>query len=179
MVNEEQVKKKYGLVDGEDLINQMRPHFMCVLPQILLWVGVLVVTGVGLWFFSTLDSPISTNAGWITVGVVVVLLTAVTAKQFIWWLTTRYVFTNRRIITRSGLLFIKGETIPLNRIQSIQFEKTFVDRILGAGQLLVDSAAENDIVIKYVTHPEEIQRNIYAEVSRQEGEGFSPRNANL
>ncbi len=147
----------------------MRPHFMCALPQIVLTVlGVLAL--IPLIFFMR----VSFNASWIAIAWVVfgVLggLAIATMKKVVWWQTTRYVFTDHRIVVRAGLWSIKGDTIPLNRVQALQFEETLFDRILGSGRLLIDSAAENDIVIKYVKRAEEIKHEVYVQIDRKEDE---------
>lgn len=163
------IQKKFGFVDGEQLIEYMRPHFMCALPQIVL-TSVGVIALIPLIIFMRM----SFNASWVAIAWVVfgVLggLAIATAKKIVWWQTTRYVFTDHRIIVRTGLFSIKGDTIPLNRVQALQFEKTLFDRILGSGRLLIDSAAENDIVIKYVKRAEEIKHEIYAQIDRKEDE---------
>lgn len=144
----------------------MRPHLMCALPQIVLTVlGVLTL--IPLIFFMR----VSFNASWIAIAWVVFGgLAIATMKKIVWWQTTRYVFTDHRIIVRTGLFSIKGDTIPLNRVQALQFEKTLFDRVLGSGRLLIDSAGENDIVIKYVKRAEEIKHEIYAQIDRREDE---------
>ena len=58
------------------------------------------------------------------------------------WLTTTYTFTNRRLITRTGLLTRRGHDIPLNRISDIAYEKGLVDRIFGCGTLIISDASE-------------------------------------
>lgn len=163
------VGKKFGFVDGERLIEYMRPHFMSALGQIVL---AFVVIGalVPLVMLLRLTFEMSwTAVSWI-VGAVIFLLLLAVAKKIIWWLTTRYVFTTHRIIVRTGLFNIKGDTVPLNRIQVLQFEKTLFDRILGSGRLIIDSAGENDVVIKYVRDAEAIKNEIYSQIRHSEDE---------
>jgi uncharacterized membrane protein YdbT with pleckstrin-like domain len=61
---------------------------------------------------------------------------------FLRWLLTTYTFTNRRLITRSGILTRRGHDIPMNRISDISYEKSLVDRVLGCGTLVVSDASE-------------------------------------
>ena len=79
-----------------------------------------------------------------------------------------YLFTDQRIITRTGLFKIDGETIPLNKINSISFSKTLIERLYGSGSLVIESAARNEAVIKHVRGAENIQREIYELMSKVE-----------
>lgn len=167
-----EIQKKFGFVQGEQLIEYMRPHFMCALPQIVLTtLGLLALIPLILFMRMSFAAPWVVIA-WTVFGVLGGLAIA-TAKKIVWWQTTRYVFTDHRIVVRTGLFNIKGDTIPLNRVQALQFEKTLFDRILGSGRLLIDSAGENDIIIKYVKGAEEIKHEIYAQIDRREGENGS------
>ena len=61
---------------------------------------------------------------------------------FLRWLLTTYTFTNRRLITRTGILTRRGHDIPMNRISDIAYEKSVVDRVFGCGTLVVSDASE-------------------------------------
>ena len=61
---------------------------------------------------------------------------------FLKWLSTTYAFTNRRLITRSGVLSRRGHDIPVHRISDVAFERGLMDRFLGCGTLIVSDASE-------------------------------------
>ena len=64
-------------------------------------------------------------------------------KPFLRWLTTTYTVTNRRMITRTGILSRRGHDIPLHRISDVAYERGLWDRLLGCGTLLVADASEH------------------------------------
>jgi uncharacterized membrane protein YdbT with pleckstrin-like domain len=61
-------------------------------------------------------------------------------RPIVSWLTTRYVLTNERLITRRGWIAKSGIEIPLENITNVNFSQTAIERMLGAGDLLVESA---------------------------------------
>ena len=76
---------------------------------------------------------------WVVVAAILVWFVV---KPFLDWLLTTYTFTNRRLITRTGILTRRGHDIPMNRISDISYEKSLVDRIFGCGTLVVSDASE-------------------------------------
>ena len=76
----------------------------------------------------------------LAVGVVVLLTFA--AKPFLNWFFSTYTLTNRRLITRHGVLTRTGRDIPLMRINDVSYEHGLIDRMLGCGTLLIESAGE-------------------------------------
>ena len=79
-------------------------------------------------------------------------------KPFLDWLLTTYTFTNRRLITRTGILTRRGHDIPMNRISDIAYEKGLIDRIFGCGTLVVSDASEQGRVeLQDIPHVEQAQ----------------------
>jgi uncharacterized membrane protein YdbT with pleckstrin-like domain len=56
---------------------------------------------------------------------------------------TRWVVTNRRLVSLSGVFNQKTITTGLERIQDVHYTRTFWDRIIGTGSLDVDTASEH------------------------------------
>lgn len=157
------------LVPGERILWTMRPHWI-ILVFPTLW-GVLatamyalVMTGLNNVVPDRSSAPF---VDWVIFGVYAVTLLRYTAKGYVDWFTTRYTFTNQRVITRSGLIVINGETLPLDKVHSIQFKKTLLERLFGSGSLTIESAAENDAIIRNVTRAEEVHADLYAEIAQR------------
>jgi uncharacterized membrane protein YdbT with pleckstrin-like domain len=96
--------------------------------------------------------------------VVVALLVLVvgTLMPFLRWVTTHYVVTDRRIITRRGIIARSGRDMPLSRVNDISFSHTVWERILGCGTLVIESAGETgQLTLSSVPHVEHVQRRIY------------------
>ncbi len=63
------------------------------------------------------------------------------------WRTTVFELTNRRLRMRDGIITRHGRDIPLVRINDVSFEKGLLDRLLGSGRLVVESAGEHGQIV--------------------------------
>ena len=78
------------------------------------------------------------------------------------WATSQYVITSRRVIVRSGIVARQGRDMPLARVNDVHFAYGVVDRMLGCGTLIVESAGESgQLVIRAVPDVEVIQREVF------------------
>jgi uncharacterized membrane protein YdbT with pleckstrin-like domain len=64
-------------------------------------------------------------------------------KRYFGWLTTNFVITSDRIIFREGVLAKQGIEIPLERVNNVNFGQSAFERIIGAGDLLIESGGED------------------------------------
>jgi uncharacterized membrane protein YdbT with pleckstrin-like domain len=81
---------------------------------------------------------------------------------FIRWWTTQHVITNERLIHRTGLIAKSGKEIPLEVINDVTFTQSMLDRVLGTGDLLIESAGTHG-QSRYsdIPDPESVQSLIY------------------
>ena len=78
------------------------------------------------------------------------------------WRTTRYELTTRRMRLRTGVIARNGSDIPLSRITDVSFRKSPLDRLLGCGTLVVESAGEHaEIVLPSVPHVERVSATLF------------------
>jgi uncharacterized membrane protein YdbT with pleckstrin-like domain len=95
------------------------------------------------------------------VGLGLVLVIWWVLLPFLRWLTTIYTITNRRLITRSGMLNKIGKEVPLNRINEVFSERSLSDRIFHCGTLNVQTAADDgSIVLTDVPDVEQVHREM-------------------
>ena len=81
-------------------------------------------------------------------GVGLVLFVWMVLVPWLRWWTTTYTITNRRLITRRGILNKTGTDLPLNRIHEVSSaSSSLLDRMLGCGTLNVATAAEDGTVV--------------------------------
>ena len=62
--------------------------------------------------------------------------------KYLQWRMTYFVVTSRRVIYRTGVISKRGVEIPLERINNINFHQRLIDRIIGAGDLDIESAGQ-------------------------------------
>ncbi|MDH4158937.1 MAG: PH domain-containing protein [Actinomycetota bacterium] len=146
------------LTAGEVVEYDMRPHWrMLTLPAVAL-VGIVFV---GVYVLTALP-PEWDPARWLVAVVLAVLLVWWVIGPAVRWATTQYVLTNRRVIVRSGIVARQGRDMPLARVNDVHFAYTVVDRLLGCGTLVVESAAESgQLVIRAVPDVELVQREVF------------------
>jgi uncharacterized membrane protein YdbT with pleckstrin-like domain len=148
------------LDDGEEVVLNLRPHWRRVVAPIVL-IPIVVGLASYLWFVLPDDKA----RGPLRIAVVVVALVVLvwwSLRSWLKWLTTRYVMTSRRVVTRTGVLSRKGRDVPLTRINDVSFSHTIVERIFGSGTLVIESAGERgQILLSDVPHVEAVQRDLY------------------
>jgi uncharacterized membrane protein YdbT with pleckstrin-like domain len=98
------------------------------------------------------------------------------ASRYVRWVNTHFVITSHRIIFRSGVLAKSGIEIPLERVNNVNFNQTVFERVVGAGDLLIESGGEDgQSRFSDIRHPDQVQRMIHAQVDaavmRRHGRG--------
>jgi uncharacterized membrane protein YdbT with pleckstrin-like domain len=85
------------------------------------------------------------------------------------WRTTTYELTTRRMRVRSGIVTRQGRDIPLARINDVSFEKGLLDRLLGSGRLVVESAGEHgQILLNDIPRVEFTQATLFRLVEEEQ-----------
>lgn len=137
----------------EDVILHIRTHGKdLVLPAIGL-VFLAALTWVAMAFMPTSWTPVGT---WVVGVVVAVLFVTIVLVPFLRWRTTTYTLTDRRVITRRGIINKSGHDIPLSRINNVTYERSLLDRILGCGTLQLTTAAEAPVTLHDVPDVERV-----------------------
>lgn len=154
------------LHDDEEIVTDLKPHLWFLIPDLVLEL-VLVAIGVALAQFVNPGNG-SLN-GWI--NWFALLLAVVGAIRFVWtylqWANTHFVVTTDRLIYRSGVVAKKGKEIPLERINDIAFNQTIFERLVGAGDLLIESGGEQGQQrFTNVRRPFDVQNEIYRQIER-------------
>jgi uncharacterized membrane protein YdbT with pleckstrin-like domain len=144
------------LGEGEVVVVSVRTHWKTLIAPAVL--AVLVVAAA---VFATALLPGGEVGRWLGYGVLAIAAVAIltwTVWPFLAWLTATYTVTNRRLITRQGVVTRTGRDIPLTRINDVSYERGLTDRLLGCGTLVVKSAGEqSQIVLPDVPHVEQVQ----------------------
>jgi uncharacterized membrane protein YdbT with pleckstrin-like domain len=87
------------------------------------------------------------------------------AIRYAKWITTNFVLTTERVIYRVGLLSKRGIEIPLERINTVFFNQGVFERMLGAGDLGIESAGERGSeTFSDVRRPSAVQNELYRQM---------------
>jgi membrane protein YdbS with pleckstrin-like domain len=143
------------LSPGEEIVREFRPHWTSILPSLVVTLTALLAVGALALF---VDGP----AGQFGPAAVAVVWLAVIARPVIRWLTTQHVITNERVIHRTGWVSKRGMEIPLEMINTVAFSQTVFERLVGSGDLVIESAATRGQT-RYtdIPDPEGLQTLIY------------------
>ena len=83
------------------------------------------------------------------------------------WSTTHFVVTTDRVIYQRGLFGRQRLEIPLQRVNNVLFEQSFLERLVNAGDVIVESGADDrDVVFDNTPDPEFVQAKIQRAVRR-------------
>lgn len=77
------------------------------------------------------------------------------------WTTSRLTVTTDRVMTRRGVVAKRNWQVTLERIHDISCNQTIVERLLGAGDLAIDSGGDRGHLIPDVARPFRVQHEIY------------------
>jgi len=148
------------LNDGEDVVLDLHPHWEFLVKQATVLLAAVVVGVVVL----TKDLP-----GWVEATVGVAVLAALL------WFGTTYAkwVTSDRLIYRHGVLAKHGIEIPLERVNTVFFSQSILDRVVGSGDLVIESAGEMGRQnFSNVRKPSAVQNEIYRQMEQNENRKF-------
>ena len=157
------------LNDGEEVVLDLRPHWVYLAPATFF---LLVAIVVGILAAVKVDGDAGTAA---SIAALVLLVAAVLyfVYRYVNWVTTMFVLTTDRIITRRGWLSKSGIEIPLERINTVFFNQRILERLLGAGDLSIESAGERGTEhLTDIRKPALVQREIYVQMENNENRKF-------
>jgi uncharacterized membrane protein YdbT with pleckstrin-like domain len=151
---------------NEEIVLDVHPHWLFFTEPALTALGLLIVVIVAA----------AAGVSWLTLIALIAL--AVTLVWFLWrlvtWRTMHFVITNDRLIYRSGVFAKRGIQIPLERVNNVNFKQGILERIVGAGDLLVESAGEDGQQrFTDVRHPDRIQNIIHEQMNVNENRQFA------
>jgi membrane protein YdbS with pleckstrin-like domain len=149
-----------SLAVGEQSVEVLHPHWKTLVGPVLaafvivaaLLVGEVVIPG-------GRDAAVERLAA---AALAIVLLMWWLIYPLLRWRTTRYELTTRRMRLRTGVVARNGSDIPLSRITDVSFRKSPLDRLLGCGTLVVESAGEHaEIILRQVPHVERVSATLF------------------
>jgi uncharacterized membrane protein YdbT with pleckstrin-like domain len=155
------------LSDGERLVLKLHPHWKTLLRPILI-LALIVAAALALLIFLPPDA----HTALVRLGIGAAALIAI----MIWftvpllrWSTTSYELTTRRLRLRKGILSREGRDFPLTRISDVSFSHGLLDRVLGCGRLVVESAGEHgQLVLTEIPRVAEVQAQLFQLVENEQ-----------
>ena len=151
------------LNDGEDVALDLKPHWWFFSKQIFTGVPLFILLVVVLQIPGSQDT-LRSILRWVW-GIAAIVWAGWLAIKYLDWMFTYFVVTGDRVVYRTGVLAKKGVEIPLDRINNINFGQRIWERVIGAGDLSIESAGrDGQSVFNDVRHPDGVQQEIYRQM---------------
>ncbi len=145
-----------ALTEDETIVTSFRQHWKLLIIPLGWFILAMAIIGFVIW--ADLWQPLE----WVLYLVVIGAGIWFIVRPVVSWATTRYVLTSERLITRRGLIAKSGVEIPLERITNVNFSQSVFERMLGAGDLLVESAGMGgQSRFANIPHPDEFASLLY------------------
>ena len=152
---------KKNLNANETIALDMHPHWWYFAEPALTLIGAIILAALVL---GETDGDTQKSLGWVML--IILVGTAIwLVVRYLKWLTTNFVITSNRLIFRQGLIAKSGIEIPLERVNNVNFHQSVFERILGAGDLLIESGGEDGQQrFTDIRHPAQVQNLIHAQM---------------
>jgi uncharacterized membrane protein YdbT with pleckstrin-like domain len=150
-----------SLHPSEDLILDLHPHWWYFAKSAAAGVVAVAIALVVL----------AQGWDWAKIPVALFLLAALVwfLERYIRWISTHFVLTSDRVIYRSGVIAKRGIEIPLERINTIFFHQRIFERMLGLGDLEIESASKDGAQrFDDIKNPSAVQNEIYQQMESNE-----------
>ena len=154
------------LNDDEQIVLDLHPHWWFFAPPLLALIAALILG------ILALANDVHTALK-IPVGLLVLGLLAWFGWRYLRWITTNFVVTSDRLIYRHGVLSKHGIEIPLDRVNTVFFRQSIFERMVGAGDLVIESASETGRQrFSNVRKPSAVQNEIYRQIEANENRKY-------
>lgn len=161
----------------EELVLDLRPHWIGLGVPVLMAFGGLVLLILGLIY-----KP-DGSAGTAVLAVVLIVFLAAAANlgwRYLVWNRTVFALTSTRVISRWGVLSKAGIEIPLERINTVFSSQSPWERIVGCGDITIESAGqEGTQTFDDVRKPAIVQKEIYVQKEANEQRKYDRMGAGL
>jgi len=148
----------------------VHPHWKTLIRPLLLSVVVVAAAIVAVVFLP--GSDFGTIVRIVVGAVALALLVWLLARPLLVRQTTHYVFTDQRVLVQLGIFNRDRRDIPLSRVNDHSMNQHFLERLLGTGTLVIESAGERgQQVLHDIPGVEKVQTLLYELVEADNDRG--------
>jgi uncharacterized membrane protein YdbT with pleckstrin-like domain len=138
-----------SLTEGEVIL------FNSSFSKAYLWLDLISCSAVSIFLGAITNSPTV-----FTVMMVIFFIMAI--PKLIRYFTEEYSITSRKILTKSGLISRNTDELPLKTIEGIDVKQSILDRILGAGTVVITGRGTQRVSFEGVDNPVSVKKQIEA-----------------
>jgi uncharacterized membrane protein YdbT with pleckstrin-like domain len=148
--------------ENEELVLDLRPHWWYMAEPTGALIGAVLL---GIAVIANVDSGGVGTVLRLVIAALILFCLAWFGIRYAKWSTTNFVVTSERVVYRVGVLAKQGIEIPLERINTVFFQQSIFERLLGAGDLGIESAGERGSeTFADVRKPSAVQNEIYRQM---------------
>ncbi|GAA3444271.1 PH domain-containing protein [Planomonospora venezuelensis] len=159
----------HHLTEGERRIRSFHPHWKRLAVPILALI-LIVAAAVAAMFLM----PGFAYEGYARAAVAALaagLLTVWSLVPYLQWRNTSYVLTSHRFTISAGVLSKSHDDIPMSKVNTVSADQTLMERILGCGTLVVESAGDQGrIVLRDIPDLQNVRAELFQALDDAEGE---------
>jgi uncharacterized membrane protein YdbT with pleckstrin-like domain len=159
------------LQPGEEILYRAHPSRIPLIPP-LAGAGLVAAAGVAIWRVLVPQDQV------VILGLTalpVLLLLIVAGMRYLRLISREYILTNHRLIHQEGLLAKRSIDSYLSKINNIEYSQTFWGRLLGYGDLRIDTAnADEPSVFPNIADPLGFKRAISSAAEAYVAAGARP-----
>ena len=160
------------LNDGEEVALDIHPHWWFFAKSAA---ATLLSSVLFLWSAVAFgDATWEKGLKWLF-GVTAIVSILWLGVRWLAWRTTHFVITSDRLIARKGIIAKSGIEIPLERVNNVSFSQSIFERVIKAGDLLIESGGEDGQQrFTDILRPDEVQNLIHLQMEENQRRTFTP-----
>lgn len=157
-----------NLAPGEEIVYRARYHWVFYRAAFVLLTLAVLLAAAALYAARTSPGePIGRDVAFVSVGFLVLAAVVYLARR-VRASADEFVVTNRRVIRKVGLVSREVQQAPIDRIQDITVEQGALGRMLGFGDVIIETASERGrFVFPRIANPEAFRNRLW-------GQGVAP-----
>ena len=161
--------------DNETVAVDLHPHWWSFAEPVAALVASLALA---VLVFVVADGDVQK---WLSVVTLLLIVgtAALVVVRYGRWATTHFVVTNDRVIFRTGIIAKSGIEIPLERVNNVNSAQSMFERMVGAGDLMIESGGEEGQQrFTDIRRPDLVKNTIHEQINLNERnvyrEGLAP-----
>ena len=159
------------LQPGEEVVYRAHVTRISLVPWVL---GLVVVVAAGAFAWQFTAGDVATGIS-IAVGAVALILLILILWKLLVLRSYEHVLTNRRMIQQIGVFNKRSMDAPLDKVNNVEHWQTLWGRILGYGDVEIDTASEHGATrFKDIARPLEFKNAIVGATEAYRSRRFAP-----
>jgi uncharacterized membrane protein YdbT with pleckstrin-like domain len=150
----------------EELLLNLTPHWFRLVPAGVALAGSIIFGIISMTAWDVQE--LKFLAGLLILGTAIWFV-----SSYVSWTSTHFVLTTDRVIHREGVFRRSGIEFPLERINTVFSSQSMFERLIGAGDLSIESASESGRQnFEDMRNPGQIQNEIYQAMENNENKKY-------